>query len=142
MKKGYTVSAGYSKTPLVKKLGIKPGDRVMLIKAPVHYLDLLGKLPSNVSIINKKSDGNLPFIHLFAKNSRDLIEQFPTAKELLAKDGMLWVSWIKKSSKIETDISESDVRRLGLDLGLVDVKICAVDEDWSGLKFMYRKEDR
>lgn len=134
--------AGYSQTPLVRKLGIKPGDRILLIKAPTHYLELLGELPQNVSVINKKSEGNLPFIHLFAKNSRDLIEQFPTAKELLAKDGMLWVSWIKKSSKMETDISESDVRRLGLDLGLVDVKICAVDEDWSGLKFMYRKKDR
>lgn len=134
--------AGYSKTPLVRKLGIKPGDSILLLKAPNHYLELLGELPQSVSVINKKSERNLPFIHLFAKNSRDLIEQFPTAKERLAKDGMLWVSWIKKSSKLETDISESDVRRLGLDLGLVDVKICAVDEDWSGLKFMYRREDR
>lgn len=136
------MSAGYSKTPLVRKLGIKPGDRILLLKAPTHYLELLGELPSNVSIVNNKSEDHLPFIHLFAKNSRALIEHFPAAKNRLAKEGMLWVSWIKKSSKLETDISESDVRRLGLDLGLVDVKICAVDGDWSGLKFMYRKEDR
>jgi hypothetical protein len=136
------VSAGYSKTPLVRKLGIKPGDRILLLKAPTHYLELLDELPSDVSIVNKKTEVNLPFIHLFAKNSRDLIEKFPAAKSRLAKDGMLWVSWIKKSSKLDTDISESDVRCLGLDLGLVDVKICAVDKDWSGLKFMYRKEDR
>lgn len=136
------MSAGYSKTPLVRKLGIKPGDTLYLPNAPSHYLDLLGELPQDVTVMDEKSDGKVPFIHLFAGNSKDLIDGFPAAKKRLKKDGMLWVSWIKKSSQIDTDISESDVRNLGLEMGLVDVKICAVDENWSGLKFMYRKNDR
>lgn len=134
--------AGYSKTPLVKKLGIKAGNTILLLNAPSHFFDLLGELPAEVTIADEKSDGLVPFIHLFAKNAAVLHEYFPIAKERLEKGGMLWVSWIKKSSKLETDISESDVRRLGLEIGLVDIKICAVDEDWSGLKFMYRKKDR
>lgn len=133
--------AGYSKTPLVRKLGIKPGNKILLIKAPDHYLDLLGELPPDVTIV-EESEEQVPFIHFFAKDEKDLKEYFPVAKKRLEKDGMLWVSWIKKSSKKETDISESDVRSLGLEIGLVDVKICAVDADWSGLKFMYRKKDR
>lgn len=136
------MSTGYSKTPLIRKLGIKPGNRILLLNTPSHYLELLGELPPDVKIVNEKSERLLPFIHLFAKDSKDLVEQFPLAKQRLEKDGMLWVSWIKKSSKMETDISESDVRNLGLELGLVDIKICAVDEDWSGLKFMYRTKDR
>lgn len=134
--------AGYSKTPLIKKLGIKPGDTILTLKAPSNYFELLGELPPDVAITDELSKSSVPFVHLFAKNSADLHEYFSIAKERLKKDGMLWVSWIKKSSKLETDISESDVRRLGLEMGLVDIKICAVDEDWSGLKFMYRKKDR
>lgn len=134
--------AGYSKTPLVKKLGIKSGNTILPLKAPSHYFELLGELPPDVAIADVHSKSSVPFVHLFAKNSVDLHEYFPIAKERLEKDGMLWVSWIKKSSELETDISESDVRRMGLEIGLVDIKICAVDEDWSGLKFMYRKKDR
>lgn len=121
---------------------MKPGNKILLLQAPSHYLDLLGRLPPNATVVEKETVGEVPFIHLFAKNSKDLIKYFPIAKEHLAKNGMLWVSWIKKSSKLETDISESDVRKLGLEIGLVDIKICAVDQDWSGLKFMYRKKDR
>lgn len=136
------MSAGYSKTPLVRKLGIKPGDTFLLPNGPSHHFDLLGKLPQDVTVLDEKPDSKVPFIHLFAENSKDLIEGFPGAKKRLKKDGMLWVSWIKKSSQIETDISQSDVRSLGLEIGLVDIKICVVDKDWAGLKFMYRKEDR
>lgn len=136
------MSAGYSKTPLLRKLGIKPGNSILPLKAPPHYFDLLGELPPDVKAVDEESDQQVPFIHLFAKDFADLHKFFPIAKKRLKKDGMLWVSWIKKSSKMKTDISESDVRRLGLEIGLVDVKICAVDEDWSGLKFMYRKKDR
>lgn len=135
------MSAGYSKTSLVRKLDIKPGNEFFLLKAPSHYLDLLGELPPDVTIVDKETEGYISFIHLFAENSKDLAEDFPVAKDRLAKNGMLWVSWIKKSSKIETDISESDVRSLGLKSGLGDVKICAIDKDWSGLKFMFRKKD-
>ena len=134
--------AGYSKTPLVRKLGIKPGNAILPIRAPSHYFELLGELPPGVTTVDLEAEELVPFIHLFAKDRKDLKTYFPIAKQKLQKDGMLWVSWIKKSSKKETDISESDVRKLGLEIGLVDIKICAVDKDWSGLKFMYRKEDR
>lgn len=93
------MSAGYSKTPIVRKLGIKSGDKILPLRAPAHYFDLICELPPGVTIVNNKFHEQLPFIHLFAKDSKDLIEQFPLAKQRMAKDGMLWVSWIKKSSK-------------------------------------------
>lgn len=133
---------GYSGTPLVKKLGIKPGNTVMPVNEPEHYIDLLGEMPEEVDIVDSSYSRPVNFIHLFARDEAALHLDFPPLKSRLDKNGMIWVSWIKKSSKLETDISESDVRSLGLKLGLVDVKICAVDEDWSGLKFMYRKKDR
>lgn len=134
--------AGYSGTPLVKKLGIKPGNTVLPVNEPDHYFDLLGELPENIEIVDSSYSHPVNFIHLFAKDEAALHYDFPSLKSKLDKNGMIWVSWIKKSSKMDTDISESNVRSLGLELGLVDVKICAVDDDWSGLKFMYRKEDR
>jgi len=134
--------AGYSKTPLVKKLGFKCGNTILPLQAPSHYLKLLGELPSDVRVAEENSNTLVPFIHLFAKDANDLRKYFPIAKNRLEKNGMLWLSWIKKSSELKTDISESDVRKLGLELGLVDVKICAVDKDWSALKFMFRKKDR
>lgn len=136
------VSAGYSGTPLVKKLGIKSGNTILPVNAPPHYFELLGEIPDDVKIVDSSFDGLADFIHLFAKDEAALHNDFLPLKPKLEKDGMIWVSWIKKSSKLETDISENDVRSLGLEIGLVDIKICAVDEDWSGLKFVYRKEDR
>lgn len=136
------MSAGYSGTPLIKKLGIKPGNTILFVNEPKGYPDLLGSLPEEVERVDFNHPNSIDFIHLFAENESKLHNLFLPCKEKLDKNGMLWVSWIKKSSKLETDISERDVRELGLELGLVDVKICAVDEDWSGLKFMYRKEDR
>lgn len=133
---------GYSGTPLIRKLGIKPEDTVMFVNEPDHYLEILGALPEHVKRLEMKQPGPVNFIHLFAKNEADLHNFFPLCKKRLEKNGMLWVSWIKQSSKLVTDIKESNVRDLGLELGLVDVKICAVDNDWSGLKFVYRKEDR
>lgn len=134
--------AGYSGTPLVKKLGIKPGYTVMPVNEPKHYFELLGKLPEDVQVVNSSHQEPVNFIHLFAENKQKLHNYFPSLKPKLNKSGMIWVSWIKMSSNMETDINENDVRSLGLEIGLVDVKICAVDEDWSGLKFVYRKEDR
>lgn len=136
------MAAGYSGTPLVKKLGIKPDYTVMPVHEPDDYFDLLGDLPDGVKIVRPDGDQPADFIHLFARNEKTLHNDFAPLKSVLDKNGMLWVSWIKKSSKLETDISEGDVRSLGLKIGLVDVKICAVDKDWSGLKFVYRKEDR
>lgn len=136
------MAAGYSKTPLLKKLGIKPGMTVMPVFEPEHYFDLLGELPEYVKLVRKGNPDPVDFIHIFAQDEKSLHTTLPVLKENLEKDGMIWVSWIKKSSAKETDISQSDVRKLGLELGLVDIKICAVDEDWSALKFVYRKEDR
>lgn len=134
--------AGYSGTPLLKKLGIKPGYIILPMNQPEYYFELLGDLPNDVKIFDSGRDDKADFIHLFAENESTLHSDFPLLKENLAKDGMLWVSWIKGSSKRDTDINGNDVRALGLNLGLVDIKVCAVDKDWSGLKFMYRKEDR
>lgn len=134
--------AGYSGTPLVKKLGIKSGMRVLPMFIPNDYFDLLGELPEGVTILSDGSNSQADFIHLFAKDEATLHHYLPPLKTRLEKSGTLWVSWIKGASKMETDINGNDVRRLGLEVGLVDIKVCAVDEDWSGLKFMYRKEDR
>ena len=134
--------AGYSATPLVNKLGIKPGFTIMTVNEPDYYFELLGELPHDVTILTSGEDKQADVIHLFAENEKTLHADFPPLKEKLARDGMLWVSWIKGSATRDTDINSNDVRKLGLELGLVDVKVCAVDDDWSGLKFMYRKEDR
>lgn len=133
--------AGYSGTPLQKKLGIKPGMRVVFINQPPNYQSTLGKLPPDLQILTRPGK-DMDLLHLFCGSLNDLQKKLPIAKKSLSKNGLLWVSWIKKSAKIETDVGEADVRRLGLDLGLVDVKICAVDETWSGLKFVYRLKDR
>lgn len=134
--------AGYSGTPLVKKLGIKPGDTVMPVHEPDNYFDLLGELPEPVKLVRKGYSDPVDFIHLFAADRKTLHHELPDLKPVLDKNGMIWVSWIKKSSKMESNVDESEVRNFGLKSGLVDVKICAVDKDWSALKFVYRKEDR
>lgn len=136
------MSSGYSDTPLLKKLGIKPGYTIMPVNEPDHYLDLLGELPEEVKIVQQRYDQPVDMIHFFAPDREILVKTFPKLKPKIRRDGMLWVSWIKGASSLKTDINGSDVRGAGLDLGLVDIKVCAVDEDWSGLKFMYRKEDR
>lgn len=133
--------AGYSGTPLVKKLGYKPGMRVRLINEPPHYFTLLGPLPDDIKYI-KTARSECDFIHLFAKNNASLDRALPAAVKQLASDGMLWISWPKKTSSITTDLVEGIIRETGLAAGLVDVKICAVDDDWSGLKFVFRLKDR
>lgn len=135
------MAAGYSETPLVKKLGIKPGMRVRLLGPPEHYADLLGPLPEDVVVV-QSTRGRIDFCHLFARSQAELRRRLPAAVKHLAADGMLWLSWPKKASSLETDLTEATIRRAGLDAGLVDVKICAVDGDWSGLKFVYRLKDR
>ncbi len=134
--------AGYSGTPLLKKLGIRPGDKVLFVEEPVHYREMLGDFPEGVREVSPEEE-SVDFIHVFCKNEELLHNLVPPLKERMDKNGMLWVSWIKKASKNHRwTITDMDVRNLGLMIGLVDVKVCAVDEDWSGLKFMYRKEDR
>jgi hypothetical protein len=135
--------AGYSGTPLIKKLGIKPGQRAYFRAAPPNYATLLGPLPGGVGIAKRLGKPHtLDFIHLFALTSRQLRLEFPELKTALTYAGSLWVSWPKRSSMVETDLDENVIRQIGLDAGLVDVKVVAIDEIWSGLKFVYRLEDR
>ncbi len=131
--------AGYSSTPLLKKLGIKPGAKCLVTDSPKEYWNWLSPLPEEVQIITK---GSADFIHVFATSRKVFEKQFITRKKQLTKDGMMWVSWPKKSSKVPTDLDENIIREFGLRNGLVDVKVCAVDEIWSGLKFVYRLQDR
>jgi hypothetical protein len=133
--------AGYSGTPLLKKLGMKPGSSVFIYQAPTEYFDWLSPLPEDV-VISKTLKGEFDFIHLFVQNLKSFQQTFIKAKKVLKKDGMLWISWPKKSSKILTDLDENIIREFGLKEGLVDVKVCAVDEVWSGLKFVFRVKDR
>ena len=135
------MTAGYSKRSLVEKLGVKPGARMILVNAPPNYLDTLGDLPPGVVIV-KKLKGSLDLIHFFTKKRRELELAFPDLKKTLSLEGTLWISWPKGSSKVETDVNENVVREIGLSNSLVDVKVCAVDEIWSGLKFVYRVVDR
>jgi hypothetical protein len=133
--------AGYSKTPLVKKLGIKPGFRVIILNAPESYAHTLGELPENVIVANTLT-GPLDFIHFFTTRRETLAAEFPQLKQALTPSGTLWISWPKRSARVETDLTEDIIRAIGLENGLVDVKVAAVDEVWSGLKFVYRLKDR
>jgi len=133
--------AGYSGTPLPKKLGVKPNQRIALVHAPTGFTRLLGPLPENATIV-KQLSGPLDLILLFVDREQTLAKQFPILAQKLQSNGMIWIAWPKKSSGVVTDLVFEKVQRIGLDCGLVDVKICAVDEVWSGLKFVIRLKDR
>lgn len=133
--------SGYSKTKLIDKLGIKEGYSVYFQNVPDNFFDLLGRLPDGLRN-EKRLRKHLMYIHYFAENKRALENNFIKLKNFLAMDGMLWISWPKLASKVKTDLNESIVREIGLQNGLVDVKVCAVDDKWSGLKFVYRVKDR
>jgi hypothetical protein len=133
--------AGYSGTPLVNKLGLKSGMTLFTFNSPADYFKWLSPLPADVLVKDKLTD-ELDFIHVFVREFKVFQKQFLTAKRHLKKDGMLWISWPKKSAKVPTDLDENIIRKFGLDEGLVDVKVCAVDDVWSGLKFVYRIKDR
>lgn len=133
--------AGYSSTPLVKKLGIKEESRIAFVNAPKDFHTYLGPLPDGAEIV-KRLTKPLDIILLFVTNERELAKDFAKLAKKLATNGMIWVAWPKKSSGVATDLSFERVQRIGLDAGLVDVKICAIDETWSGLKFVFRLKDR
>ena len=135
------MSAGYSGTPLVKKLGIKDGFRVALVGAPDGFRGELEGLPDGVSFVTSVQ-GPLDFILFFARTRLELTRNFSRLAAKLTPSGMLWISWPKKASGVATDLSDGIVRQTGLDAGLVDVKVCAVNEIWSGLKFVIRVKDR
>ena len=133
--------AGYSKTPLAKKLGIKENFKVQLIYPPTNFLDELAPLPINLKFLSDNTE-LANYIHLFAKDL-SIFESFIFQLENeIERNGMIWISWYKKASKIPTDLTEYIVRDTALTTSLVDVKKCAVDEQWSGLKLVIRKELR
>ena len=138
---GKYFSPGYSGTPLIKKLGIKENSTVIIINSPKNYSRTLGSLPESISL-NKQLKGKSDFIQFFTENKKELTGKFPDLKKHLNPSGSLWISWPKKSSKIDTDLDENIIREIGLKSGLVDVKVCAVDQTWSGLKFVFRLKDR
>lgn len=129
---------GYSGTPLAKKLGIQAGDHVGLVAEPAGFIGLLDGLPDGVTF----GDGPADVVILFATNPIDLEKRFSTARKRIRANGAIWVAWPKKSSPIPSDLVENDLRDLLLPTGLVDNKVCAIDSDWSGLRFVVRKENR
>ena len=133
--------AGYSKTPLAQKLGIKSGTKVAALFAPPGYKKLLAPLPAGVSFTDKANAGE-NFIHLFVTERRTLEKELKRLRGILDDAGVLWISWPKKVSGVRTDITEDVIRDVCLPLGFVDVKVCAVDETWSGLKLMIRRVER
>ena len=133
--------AGYSQRSLPDKLGIRRGTRVIAIGAPRSYRSALGELPQGASLHARLSASGC-FIHCFVRRRSELANKFPRLARALSDDGMLWISWPKKSARLDSDLTENVVREIGLTLGLVDVKVCAVDEVWSGLKFVRRVSNR
>ena len=133
--------AGYSGTPLAKKLGIKDGSTLFLLGAPKNYLELIAPLPVGVRVmpqINRETD----IVHIFSTKRAELTGALLASLKKLKQDGAIWVSWPKKSSKVATDITEDTIREIALPMGLVDIKVCAVDDVWSGLKLVVRRENR
>jgi len=133
--------SGYSGTPLAKKLGIKPGFNIALINPPEYYFDLFDDLPAHLNFASEQSKDH-DLIHLFVNDKQSYLNALSNLKDQIKPNGMVWVSWPKKASKIVTDITEDIIRNEALQNGLVDVKVCAVDEIWSGLKLVIRLADR
>ena len=133
--------AGYSGTPLAKKLGIVAGSRLFLSDPPRNYMELVAPLPEGVEVV-RKIDGETDIVHIFSTERARLKSALRDSLGKLRQDGSIWVSWPKKSSKVSTDITEDTIREVALPMGLVDIKVCAVDEVWSGLKLVVRKETR
>jgi hypothetical protein len=133
--------AGYSATPLPQKLGIKQGTIVVAIDAPDNYRKLLTPIPSGVNFATRPV-GNSKFIHLFVKERRTLHQHLQSLRHKIPDEAAVWVSWPKKSSGVPTDVTEDGIRAIALPLGFVDIKVCAVDDTWSGLKLMIRREKR
>ena len=136
-----STAAGYSGTPLVKKLGVKPGSRITLIGAPPGLEAALGELPGGVSVSRRLRKAN-DVIVAFYVDRHQLERRLGELREALDYTGSLWLAWPKRASGLDTDLGERVVRELGLAAGLVDNKICAIDQTWSGLRFVYRLADR
>jgi hypothetical protein len=135
------VSAGYSGTPLVRKLGIAEGTVVVALGAPKHYASLVAPLPTDARITSR-APAAPAFVHVFARSRAALTTHINRLRDTLVPDGVVWVSWPKKSSGVKTDITEDTIRSVALPIGFVDIKVCAVDDVWSGLKLVIRREQR
>lgn len=141
------MSTGYSGTPLAKKLGMKGGMAVLTVNAPQGYLELVDPVPEGVTITEhtqaagRRSDG-VDIVHLFTNSRDELFGELARLRNVIRQDGAIWVSWYKKAAKLPTEITEDTVREAAFPLGLVDVKVCAVDEKWSELKVVIRKVNR
>jgi hypothetical protein len=133
--------AGYSGTPLAKKLGIKPGMRLLLLSVPTDYRAFFSDLPERV-VFAKRADDRVDLAHLFVTRRDALKQHLAALRGSLRPDAMVWVSWPKKAAKVATDVTEDTIREVALSMGYVDIKVCAVTEVWSGLKLVVRKESR
>ena len=133
--------AGTSGKAVVQKLGVKPGFRIFAAGLQGAYSDVVGQLPADVTIVSRLK-APLDMVHVFATEAAGLAEKLVSYREAIAPDGMVWVSWPKKTSGVATDLSDVVVRDTALALGLVDIKVCAIDEVWSGLKFVVPKSQR
>jgi hypothetical protein len=133
--------AGYSGRPLAQKLGIKPAQTVIVIDEPANYRKLLGKAADRVTLAHHPRNGAY-FVHFFTARRAELEKRLKKLRAQISDSGIVWVSWPKKSAGISTDVTEDVIRAVALPLGFVDVKVCAVDETWSGLKLMIRRANR
>jgi hypothetical protein len=133
--------AGYSGTPLAKKLGIKEGSKVLAARAPANYRQMLEPLPASVRFV-KSAGADTDLVHLFVLKADDLQRALTDYRARLDPTAAIWVSWPKKSAKVPTDVTEDVIRDIALPLGFVDIKVCAVDETWSGLKLVVRVANR
>jgi hypothetical protein len=133
--------AGYSGTPLAKKLGITADTRLLPLHAPGDYTALLGPLPPGVRM-DRRAGANVDIAHVFVTRRAELTRQLTALRRTLRTDAAVWVSWPKKAAKVETDITEDTIRDVALPLGFVDVKVCAVSDVWSGLKLVVRMQFR
>ena len=136
-----TSTAGYSGTPLSKKLGFKERSLVLLIDAPKDYAQLVAPMPAGVQFISKPSR-NVDIAHVFVSRRSALSKHLSQLRETLDVRASIWVSWPKKAAKVPTDVTEETIRQVALPLGFVDIKVCAVSDVWSGLKLVLRKELR
>lgn len=139
------MSAGYSGTPLVRKLGIENGFTVVTVGRPSNYLELIDPVPAGVRILRAEDDssiGPIDLVHVFTNSRDDLFRELGKYVRRIRPAGMIWVSWYKKAAKLPTEITEDTIREAAFPLGLVDVKVFAIDEKWSGLKLVIRKENR
>ncbi len=136
-----SAGAGYSGTPLVRKLGFKPAMRVHYAAAPEGFADLLGELPDGVRVLARPAP-ELDLVLVFVRSRSELVRRLGGLHAKLRQDGMLWVAWPKRASNVPTDMTEDVVRDVALPRGLVDVKVCAIDDTWSGLKLVIRRELR